>query len=73
MKAAKEEKTLAELSQEYEVHVKQISARKRQLLEQMSEAFGSGADKKRDFRAEVKELHAKIGELTQVKGSSRWL
>lgn len=73
LEAAKEEKTLVELSQQYGVHVKQISAWKKHLLEQVSEVFKSSANKKRDFEAEVKELHAKIGELTQVNGTGRWL
>ena len=67
LEAAKEEKTLAELAQQYGVHVNQISAWKQQLLEQMSEVFESRADKKRDFEAEVKVLHAKIGELTMER------
>ena len=67
LEAAKEEKTLAELAQQYSVHVKQISAWKQQLLKQVSEVFESSADKKRDFEAEVKELHAKIGELTMER------
>lgn len=67
LEAAKEEKTLAELSQQYGVHVKQISVWKQQLLEQVSEVFEGGADKKRNFEAEVKELHAKIGELTMER------
>ena len=67
LEAAKEEKTLAELSRQYGVHVKQISAWKQQLLNQVGEVFESSADKKRDFEAEVKELHAKIGELTMER------
>lgn len=63
LEAAKEEKTLAELSQQYEVHVNQISAWKRQLLENVGELFEAGANKQKDVEAEVKELHAKIGEL----------
>lgn len=62
--AAKEEKTLAELLQQYGVHVKLISVWKRQLLEQMSEVFESSGDKKRDVEAKAEELHAKIGEFT---------
>ncbi len=67
LEAAKEENTLAELAQQYGVHVNQISAWKQQLLEQVSEVFESRAEKKRDFEAEVKELHAKIGELTMER------
>lgn len=72
LEAAKEEKTLAELSQQYGVHVNQISAWKKQLLEQASELFETGSGKRRDVEVELKELHAKIGELTQVSGTSRW-
>ncbi len=67
LEAAKEEKTLAELSQQFGVHVQQISAWKRQLLAQVSEVFESGADKQRDFESEVKDLRAKIGELTMER------
>jgi len=55
------------LSQQYGVHVKQISVWKQQLLAQVSEVFENSTDKKRDFEAEVKELHAKIGELTMER------
>ena len=47
--------------------MQQISAWKRQLFGQVSEVFESGADKKRGFEAEVKELHAKIGDLTMER------
>jgi len=67
LEAVKEEKTLAELSQQYGVHVKQISVWKRQLLEQASEVFGAGVSEKVDREAEVKELRAKIGELTMER------
>ena len=67
MEAVKEEKTLAELSQQYGVHVKQISVWKQQLLAQVSEVFENSTDKKRAFEAEVRELHAKIGELTMER------
>lgn len=67
LEAAKEEKTLAELAQKYELHVNQISAWKQELLEGMSRLFEQGGDVKREQEAEVKELYAKIGELTMER------
>lgn len=64
LEAAKEERTITELSREYGVHVNQIRAWKRQLLDGAAEVFESGSEQKRDQEAVVKELHAKIGELT---------
>jgi transposase-like protein len=63
LEAAKEEKTTAELAQEYGVHGNQISAWKKQLLDNAANVFENSADKKRNSEAEIKELHAKIGEL----------
>lgn len=67
LEAAKEEKTLAELAQHYELHVNQISTWKQELLEGMSRLFEKEGEVKRDQTAEVKELYAKIGELTMEK------
>ena len=67
LEAAKEEKTLAELAQQYGLHANQISAWKRQLLDHVGEVFESGADKQRDHEAEVKELRAKVGELVMER------
>jgi transposase len=67
LEAAKEEKTLAELAQHYEVHANQISAWKQELLEKMSSLFERGGEVKREQEAEMKELYAKIGELTMER------
>jgi len=61
--AIKGDKTVAELSQQFDVHANQITQWKNQLLEQAGVVFESGTHKESppiDFQA----LHAKIGELT---------
>ena len=63
LEAAKEEKTTAELAQEYGVHGSQIAAWKKQLLESATELFESKVDKRKDNEADIKDLQAKIGEL----------
>ena len=67
LEAAKEEKTLAELAHQYELHVNQISTGKQELLEGMSRLFEKEGEVKREQEAEVKELYAKIGELTMER------
>ena len=59
--AIKGEKSLVELSEQFDVHANQITQWKVQLLEKAASAFG-GDDK--DPPVDVKTLHAKIGELT---------
>jgi len=61
VEAVKGEQTLAELSQRYQVHPNQISQWKTQLLDRASEVFEK---EKKTGEPEVKQLHAKIGELT---------
>ena len=56
------EKTLGELAQQYEVHPTQITTWKRQLTESAAGIFGKSSS--RDQGADVKALHAKIGQLT---------
>jgi transposase len=59
LEAAKEEKTLAELAQHYELHVNQISVWKQELLEGISSLFEKEGEVKGNQEAEVKELYAK--------------
>ena len=60
--ALKGEQTLVEIAQRYQIHPNQITEWKRQLLEHATEIFSK--ERKRDQVPSVKDLHAKIGQLS---------
>lgn len=62
--AIKDEKTLAELAEQYDVHANQITTWRTQLLEGAANVFGGDSKAEAPPPIDVKELHAKIGELT---------
>ena len=62
--AIKGEKTLAELAQQFDVHPNQITQWRGQLLEGATAVFGAGGRADAAPAVDVKNLHAKIGELT---------
>jgi len=64
LEAAREESTVTEISRKYGVHANQVRSWKEQLLAGAVELFASGSELQRDQEDVVKDLHAKIGELT---------
>jgi transposase len=64
LEAIKNQKTLAELSQQFEVHSVTISKWKTEFLENMSVIFENGHDKKDNQESpEREQLYAQIGQL----------
>lgn len=58
--ALKDEKTLAESSSEYDMHVNQFQTWRNQLKEKMARLFDTSLEQRKDQDAEVKSLQAKI-------------
>lgn len=62
--AIKGDKTLSELAEQFDVHQNQIQDWKKQLLDQADSVFGSRQERQAADEGQLKDLHAKIGELT---------
>ena len=63
LEAIRGEKTVAEIAAHHEVHPNQVTTWKTQLLEKAAAVFGGEASAA-DDKQRIRELHAKIGELT---------
>lgn len=63
LEAIRGEKTIAEIAAHHEVHPTQVTSWKNAVLENLAGIFG-GESANRDEKERIRELHAKIGELT---------
>ncbi len=65
LEALRGDKTVQEIAAKHKVHPNQVSTWKRQAVDCLGDVFSNGADwAGRDHETEVRDLHAKIGELT---------
>ena len=65
LEALRGDRTIQEIAARHKVHPNQVSTWKRQAVDGLGAVFSNGAEAAvRDHEAEIKELHAKIGELT---------
>ena len=68
LEALRGELTLAEISKKYDVHPNMIRTWKKQVAQEAAQLFARGASKTQQASDEqIKELHAKIGQLTIEK------
>ena len=65
--AVRSDKTMAELAEQFDVHPNQIQDWRRKLLDQAGQLFDRGSHSPEDAEHKVKELHAKIGQLTMER------
>ncbi len=65
--AIRGDKTLSELAEQFEVHPNQIQDWRRKLLDNAAELFERNARPSEESEHKVKELHAKIGQLTMER------
>ena len=69
LEALRERDTVQAIASRYEVHPNQVSAWKRQAVEGLGEVFSlPGSKRGGEHEATIRELHAKIGELTVGAG-----
>lgn len=65
--AVRGDRTLAELAEQFDVHPNQIQDWKARVVSQAEHLFENGRRGRKEPEAEVKELHAKIGQLTMER------
>ena len=64
LEALCEQDTVQKIASRYKVHLNQVGAWKRQAVEGLSGVFEVGGKRGEDHEEAIRDLHAKIGELT---------
>jgi transposase len=65
LEALRGDKTIQEIASKHKVHANQVSTWKRQAVEGLGAVFSNVAERAgRNHESELRDLHAKIGELT---------
>jgi transposase len=67
LEALRGEATLAELASRHGVHPTQIATWRKQLLEHAGEVFENGSPAVADAERQIRDLRAKVGELTMER------
>ena len=62
--AVKGDRTMAQLAEQFDVHPGQIQEWKTRLVDSAEDVFGKAARTQSNHDDEIRQLHAKIGELT---------
>ena len=67
LEALRGDATLAELASRHGVHATQVAAWRKQLLEHAGEVFENGTPGLEDAERQIRDLRAKVGELTMER------
>ena len=67
LEALKGDATLAQLASRHSVHATQIAAWRKQFLDHASEVFENGNPAAADADRRIRDLQAKVGELTMER------
>ena len=67
LEALRSEATLAQLASRHGVHANQIGTWRKQLLEHAGEVFDNGSPSLDDAERQIRDLRAKVGELTMER------
>jgi transposase-like protein len=73
LEAVKEERTLQELAEKYQVHPNQISAWKKKLLEQSATIFEKKNRKDEEYNQLKKEKEELFRQLGEMQYQNEWL